>query len=231
MYSNENIIMKLHRRRSTTTSDVGESLYSDDLEWDKSDFTRHLPESDALSSYDINEMTEIFRHRFLEFDMSSQIGEYSTSSISEIYSPISNKDFYLFDIQSFNENQIKKRRFYRSLSDINIVKQRKNSFVLSKHLSLMDIKSIQWTVLKSNEENICRSIYSIPQSMEIESEEQLFNTITNGKFLRLSKLSMIRLYIIKIRDQFSAFISQTFQSTKTIPITEEIIETYDIIEG
>jgi hypothetical protein len=42
---------------------------------------------------------------------------------------------------------------------------------------------------------------------------------------------MIRLYIIKIRDQFSAFILKTFQPTKTIPITEETIDTYDIIEG
>jgi len=220
--------MEFHRRRSTaTTSDVGESLYSDDLEWDKSDFRRHLSESDALSSYDIN---EIVRYHFLEFDMSSsQIGEYSTSSISERFSPISNKDFYLFDIQSFNEIKIKKSRFYRSLSNINLLKQRKNSFILSKHLSLMNIKSIQSTFL--TKENIRKSIYSIPQSMDIESEEQLFNTITTENCLHLSKLSMIHFYIIKIRDKLSAFISQTFQSTKTIPITEEIIETYDIIEG
>jgi len=163
--------------------------------------------------------------------MSSQIDEYSTSSISEIFSPISNKDFHLFDIESFNEIQIKKHRFYRSLSDINLLKQQKNCFVLSKHLSLMDIKSIQWIFLKSNQENTCTSIYSIPQSMEIESEEELFDTITTENFLRLSTFSMIRLYIIKIRDQFSAFISQTFQPKKTIPITEETIETYDIIEG
>ncbi|CAF2614826.1 unnamed protein product [Rotaria sp. Silwood2] len=71
MYSNpnsrSNSIVKLFRRRSTaTTSGVGESLYGDDLEWDKSDFTRHLPESDALSSYDVNEMAEILRNRFLQ---------------------------------------------------------------------------------------------------------------------------------------------------------------------
>jgi hypothetical protein len=67
--------------------------------------------------------------------------------------------------------------------------------------------------------------------MEIESEEQLFDKITTEHFLRLSTFSMIRLFIIKIRDQFSAFILKTFQPTKTIPITEETIDTYDIIEG
>jgi len=232
MYLNENILMKLHRRRRSTTSDVGESLYSDDLEWDKSDFTRHLPETDALSSYDINEMTEIFRHRFLDFDMSSQIDEYSTSSISEIFSPISNKDFHLFDIESFNEIQIKKHRFYRSLSDINLLKQQKNCFVLSKHLSLMDIKSIQWIFLKPREIILKKqnSICSIPQSMKIKSEGQSFNTITINNSLRLSKFSMIRLYITKITEKFSSFVSQTFQPTKPTLITQEIIETYDIIE-
>jgi hypothetical protein len=226
MYSNENISMKLFRRRrstTTTTSDVGESLCSDDLEWDKSDVTRHLPESDALSSYDINEMAEILRHRFLEFDMSSQIEEYSTrsrqSTISDIYSPIS--------------NQTNKCRFHRSLSDFNLLKQRKKSFLLSKHLSLMDIQS---TLLKPRqiiltEENSRRSICSIPQSMEIEPEGQLFNTITMNNFLRLSKLEIIRLYLTKIREKFSSFVFDTFQSTKIPIITEEIIETYDIIEG
>jgi hypothetical protein len=212
MYSNENILMKLYRRRSTTTSDIGESLHNYDLEWDKSDFTRHLSESDGLSSYDIDEMAEIFRHRFLEFDM---------SSISDIYFPTSNEDL--------NEIQRKK---HRSFSDLNFLKQQKQSFLLSKHLSLMDIKSIQWIFLKPREIILKKqnSICSIPQSMKIKPEGQSFNTITINNSLRLSKFSMIRLYITKITEKFSSFVSQTFQPTKPTLITQEIIETYDIIE-
>jgi hypothetical protein len=41
---------------------------------------------------------------------------------------------------------------------------------------------------------------------------------------------MIRLYLTKIREKFYSLVSKTFQPTKTTLITEEIIETYDIIE-
>jgi len=234
MYSTPNIVMKLFRRRLTaTTLDIEENLYNNDLEWDKSDLTRHLSESDALSSYDINEMDEIFRHGFLEFDMSSEIDGYSTSSINDVFSPISKRDFHLFDIEFLNKNSIKKRSFYRSLSELNLLKQQqKKNFFLSKHLSLMDIKSIQWIILKSHEIFLIKenSYRSIPQSMEIESEEHLFNSITTDNFSYLSKLEMIRLYLTKIREKFYSLVSKTFQPTKTTLITEEIIETYDIIE-
>lgn len=215
MYSNENIMTNVFRRRSTTTtSDVGDSLYTNDLEWDKSDFTRHLSESDALTSYDINEMTEIFRYHFLDFDMSSQI-----------FSSISNEDFSILN----NENYFKKYRFHRSLSEINMLKQqRKNSFIISKHLSLMDIKSIQSIFIKSHQ-NFRQSNNSILQSMEIVSEGHLCNRISTVNSFHLSKLSMIYLYLIKIKEKFSSFISQIFHPTKTILITNEIIDTYDII--
>ncbi|CAF5221303.1 unnamed protein product, partial [Rotaria magnacalcarata] len=143
MYSNpnsrSNSMVKLFRRRSTaTTSGVGDSLYGDDLEWDKSDCTRHLPESDALSSYDVNEMAEILRNRFLEFDMSSQTGEHHISSrqsslLGEVLTPMTNYDFTIeeflktnfitpkitFDIESLYENKIMNRPFHRSLTDLN----------------------------------------------------------------------------------------------------------------
>lgn len=212
-----NKYMNLLNRRYSTISDVGDSLYSDDLEWDKYDFTRHLSESDALSSYDINEMTEIFRYRFLEFDMSS-------SSLSN------DEDLNIIN----NHNSIKTRLLHRSLSDFNFSKQENNEFYFSKHLSLINIKSIQWTFLKPHEiisiqNNSHPSICSIPQSMEIESDDQL-STTTTDNFLRLSKFSIMRLYLTKIGEKVSSLVSQTFQSTKPIVITEEIIETYDIIQ-
>jgi hypothetical protein len=207
MYSNENMIMKYFPRRSITTSDIGECLCSHDLEWDKSDLNCHLSESDVLSSYDINQMTEIFQHRFLEFDMSSShIGESHQSTISDIFPLIS------------NENPINKRLFYRSLSDLNFEKPRRKYFLLTKHLSLMNIKPIQRRFSREN----------YPQSMELEPEEQSFNPITKEI---LSRLSMIRLFLTKLTDKFRSFIFDTFQLTKTPLITEEIIETYDIIEG
>jgi hypothetical protein len=258
--SRSNSIPKLSRRRSTaTTSGVGESLNGDDLEWDKSDFTRHLPESDALSSYDVNEMAEILRNRFLEFDMSSQIGGYSTPSrqsslISEALTPMTNYDFTIeeflknnfispkltFDIESLCENQIFKRPFHRSLIDLNI-KSKEKTILLSKHLSLMDITSIEWTFLKHatpralflTKANYRTSFSHLPQSMENEPEPYLFDTKTSFNFSRLSRLAMIRLYMTKLREKVCSFVLQTIQPTKPTPmpvITEETIETYDIIE-
>jgi hypothetical protein len=259
--SRSNSIRKLSRRRSTaTTSGVGESLNGDDLEWDKSDFTRHLPESDALSSYDVNEMAEILRNRFLEFDMTSQIGGgYSTPSrqssfISEILTPMTNYDFTIeeflknnsitpkitFDIESICENQIIKRPFHRSLTDLNIKSQEK-TILLSRHLSLMDITSIEWTFLKHAtpralllvKANHRTSFSHLPQSIEDQPEPYLFNTKTSLNFSRLSRLAMIRLYMTKLREKVCEFVLQTIQPTKPTPmpvITEETIETYDIIE-
>ncbi|CAF3279092.1 unnamed protein product [Rotaria socialis] len=264
MYSNpnsrSNSMVKLFRRRSTaTTSGVGESLYGDDLEWDKSDCSRHLLESDALSSYDVNEMAEILRNRFLEFDMSSQTGEHHISSrqsslLGEVLTPMTNYDFTIeeflktnfitpkitFDIESLYENKIMNRPFHRSLTDLNI-KAHQETILLSKHLSLMDISSIEWTFLKHAtpralllaNANYRTSFSQIPQSMEPEPEPFLFNTKTSLNFSRLSRLAMIRLYMSKLREKVFSFVLETIQPSKRSPmpiITEETIETYDIIE-
>jgi hypothetical protein len=257
--SRSNSLTKLFRRRSTaTTSGVGESLYGDDLEWDKSDFTRHLPESDALSSYDVNEMAEILRNRFLEFDMSSQMGGNSTLSrqssfIGDILTPMRNYDFTIeeflktncitpkitFDIDSLYENQIVKRPFHRSLIDLNL-KTPSKPILLSKHLSLMDITSIEWTFLKYatpraiflTKANHRTSFSHLPQSMDNQPEPFLSDTKTSLNFSRLSRLAMIRLYMNKLREKVCSFVLQTIQTTKPTPmpiITEETIETYDII--
>jgi hypothetical protein len=207
MYTNENSLIKFSRQHSTkTTSDIGESLYDGDLEWDQSDFTRHLYETDALSSYDINEMSEILRNRFLEFDMSSQIGERSVSSrqstISNLFSSTSNEDL---TIQQ-------KYSFHRSLTDFKSLKQQQ------KYFSLPNIRSIS----RTSRQSIC----SIPMSMEIESDSESFKTI-----LYLSKMEIILLYITKLKEKISSIALQTFQSTNTMSIiTQDIIDTYDIIQ-
>jgi hypothetical protein len=237
MYSNENSLSNSmikvfgDRHHSTvTTSDDGESLCDDDLEWDKSDFTRHLPESDALSSYDVNEMTEILRNRFLEFDMSSQIDGLSIlsrqSTLTERFIPISTQDLTIK----------KSLSSHRSLSNLNLSKQR--CFLLSKHFSLMDIKSIEWTFSKHpkareitlRKANSCISVCSMPQSMEIESQSLLFNTITNRNFSRLSKFATIRLYVMKFQDKLSSLVYQTFQSREISFVTQDILDSYEIIE-
>ena len=259
--SRSNSVGKLYRRRSTaTTSGVGESIYGDDLEWDKSDFTRHLPESDALSSYDPNEMAEILRNRFLEFDMSSQIGGRSaipsrqSSFIGDVSTPITNYDFTIeeflknnsispkltFDIESLYENQILTRPFHRSLTDLS-KKPQKKAILLSKHLSLMDINSIQWTFLKHatpralllTKANYHTSFTQLPQFIEPEPSPFSFDAKTSFNYSRLSRLAMIRLYMAKLREKVCSFVLQTIQPTKPTPmpvITEEMIETYDIIE-
>jgi len=259
--SRSNSIPKLSRRRSTaTTSGVGESLNGDDLEWDKSDFTRHLPESDALSSYDVNEMAEILRNRFLEFDMSSQIGggyftpSRQSSLMGDVLTPMTNYDFTIeeflknnsvaskltFDIESLYENQIINRPFHRSLTNLNL-KPSEKPILLSKHLSLMDITSIEWIFLKHatpralllTKANHRTSFSQLTQSMDNQPEPYLFDTKTSLNFSRLSRLAMIRLYMTKLREKVCSFVLQTIQSTKPTPlpvITEETIETYDIIE-
>lgn len=264
MYSNpnsrSNSMIKLFRRRSiATTSGVGDSLYGDDLEWDKADFNRNLPESDTLSTYDVNEMAEILRYRFLEFDMSSQIGEHNITSrqsslIGDALTPMTNYDFTIeellktnsitpkltFDIDSLYENKIMNRPFHRSLTDLNITSGHK-TILLSKHLSLMDISSIEWTFLKHatpralllTKANYRTSISQIPQSMEPEPEPFLFNAKASLNFSRLSRLAMIRLYMAKLREKVLSFVLETIQPSKRSPmpvITEETIDTYDIIE-
>jgi hypothetical protein len=259
--SRSNSVSKLFRRRSTAaTSGVGETLFDDDLEWDRSDFTRNLPESDALSSYDVNEMAEILRNRFLEFDMTSQVGggrytpSRQSSTISELLTPMTNYDFTIeeflrnrftspiltFDIESICENQITKRPYHRSLTNLHI-KFPEKATLLSKHLSLMDITSIEWTFLKHatpraillTKSNYHTSFSHLPQSMESEPEPFLFDTKTSLNFSRLSKLAMIRLYMTKLREKVCSFVLQTIQPvqpTRMPVITEETIETYDIIE-
>ncbi|CAF3030686.1 unnamed protein product [Rotaria sp. Silwood2] len=252
--SRSNSVVKFNRRHSTEiTSDVGESLCDNDLEWDEFDLTCHLSESDALSSYDLNEMAEILRNRFLDFDMSSEIDEYSTpfcqSTINDILILISNqnskKENFLknsstssiitFNHKYLNENSIIKHRLYRSLSDLNSIKQEKTYFFLSKHLSLMNIKSIEWNFLKHRtilrKENYHKLFCSISQTIESQLEPKLINKITNINVLHLSKLEIFHLYLTQLREKVYSFIQQIFQSTKKMPIiNEEIIETYDIIQ-
>ena len=257
--SRSNSMVKLFRRRSTaTTSGVGESLEGDDLEWDRSDFTRHLPESDALSSYDVNEMAEILRNRFLEFDMSSQTGGRQNfsrqSTVSDAMTPMSNYDFTIeeflanrsvtpklaFDVESLYEHSLIKRPFHRSLIDLH-VKPVEKPPLPSKHLSLMDISSIEWTFLKHatpralllTKANHRTSYSHLPQSMESEPEPFFSSMKTSLNYSRLSRLAMIRLYMSKLREKLCSFVIQTIQpspSNRMPVITEETIETYDIIE-
>ena len=225
MYSNEIVWRKNFRRRSITTSDIGGSFSSNDLEWDKSDLTRHLLESDTLSSYDIHEMAEILRHRFLQFDMSSHVGEYSTlshqSTSSDIILP-------LFDMASSNENDFENCLLDRTLSDCDLPKLQIKYPLLSKHLSLMNINSTQWTFLKPFRMILTEENYR--QSMEITAESQVFNTNRTENCSYFSKFAMIGTYIAKLRDKCSSFICEIFQPTKIPFITQETIETYDIIE-
>ncbi|CAF1268654.1 unnamed protein product [Rotaria sp. Silwood1] len=251
MYSNLNSVIIFDRHRSSeTTSDVGEYLYDNDLEWDQSDLTYHLPESDVLSSYDINEIAEILCNHYLEFNISSQIDECSTpicqSTINDIIIPIksnndSKKENFLENHSDryLNKNSIIRHRLYRSLSNLNSIKQQKTYFLLSKHLSLMNIKSIECQFLKHStscktiliKENDGKSFLSIPQSIEFQSEPKLINTITNINISSLSQFELIHSYLTQLKNKVYSFTLQIFQSTK-IPLitTEEIIQTYDIIE-
>ena len=264
--SRSNSIVKLSRRRSTaTTSGVGGSLNGDDLEWDRSDFARHLPESDALSTYDVNEMAEILRNRFLEFDMLSQSGgggggrmissRQSSVIASAVVTPMTNCNFTIeeflktnsispkltFDIESLCENQIIKRPFHRSLTDLNFKSQEK-AVLSSKHLSLMDISSIEWTFLRHatprafllTKAHHRTSFSQLPQLFDEQPEPFFFESKTSLNLSRLSRLAMIRLYMSKLREKVCSFVLQTIQpASKPSPmpvITEETIETYDIIE-
>ena len=69
--------------------------------------------------------------------------------------------------------------------------------------------------------------------MESLPEPYLYDTKTSLNYSRLSRLAMIRLYMTKLREKVCSFVLQTIQpTTKPTPmpmITEETIETYDII--
>lgn len=259
--SRSNSVVKLFRRRSTaSTSGVGESLEGDELlEWDRSDFSRHLPESDALSSYDVNEMAEILRNRFLEFDMSSQYGGKPSisrqSTINDASTPMSNYELTIedflkgnsfqpkltFDIESICETSLIKRPFHRSLTDLHR-NFRQESNLLSKHLSLMDVTSIEWTFLRNAtpravllaKANHRTSFSQIAQFIEPEQEPFFFSSKTSVNLSRLSRLAMFRLYMRRLREKLCSFVLQTIQpstSNQRMPvISEETIETYDIIE-
>ena len=267
MYSNPNSrsnseLKLFHRRRRSTPAtpigDVGDDLYVDDLDWDRSDFSRCLPESDALSSYDVNEMAEIFRHRFLDFDMSSQVG--LGNSLSR-QSTISNCDLTIeqflqtrstpptapltFDIDSLCEHSLISRPFHRSLSTVKI-NSCEPTKLLTRHLSLMDVPSIEWTFLRHatpralllTRGNYRTSFTHLSQSMEGEPSPLLSSSKTSLNLSRLSRLAMIRLYMKRLREKLCSFVLQTIQSpptptttgTRMPAITEETIETYDIIE-
>lgn len=252
-------MIKLFRRRSTAAiPTAGESLHGDDLEWDRSDFTRHLPESDTLSSYDINEMAEILRNRFLEFDMTSQYGgktSYSRqSTVGDVLTPMSNFDLTIeeflkgnsispkltFDIESLAEQSSIPRPFHRSLTDLT-VRTTEKATLNCKHLSLMDISSIEWTFLKNatpravlmTKANHRTSFSQLPQALEPDIEPFYLSTKISLNYSRLSRLAMIRLYMRKLREKLCSFVLQTIQTTPTnrMPvITEETIESYDIID-
>jgi hypothetical protein len=186
-------------------------------------------------------------------------GGYSTPSrqsslIGDILTPMTNYDFTIeeflksnsvsskitFDIESLYENQIVKRPFHRSLTNLNH-KATEKPILLSKHLSLMDITSIEWIFLKHatpralllTKANHRTSYSHIPQSMDNEPEPFLFHPKASLNYSRLSRLAMIRLYMTKLREKVCTFVLQTIQPNKPTPlpvITEETIETYDIIE-
>ncbi|CAF5117012.1 unnamed protein product, partial [Rotaria sp. Silwood1] len=68
-------------------------------------------------------------------------------------------------------------------------------------------------------------------SIEFQSEPKLINTITNINISSLSQFELIHSYLTQLKNKVYSFTLQIFQSTK-IPLitTEEIIQTYDIIE-
>ena len=105
----------------------------------------------------------------------------------------------------------------------------------------MDITSIEWIFLKHatpralllTKANHRTSYSHIPQSMDNEPEPFLFHPKASLNYSRLSRLAMIRLYMTKLREKVCTFVLQTIQPNKPTPlpvITEETIETYDIIE-
>ncbi|CAF0825536.1 unnamed protein product [Didymodactylos carnosus] len=310
------------RPTSIGTSGLGDSSSNIvDLEWDKSDFTRHIAETDALSCYDVNEMAEILRNRFLEFDMQSQasfsggypslgggggghatpdrLSQISDSSYLQLLNTetaqhqqpdILENDPYLkyasftidellkikrlalmshnrmtFDVDSLYAPQhlqfpfSSQPNFHHSMPDL---RQHENITIplKSKHLSLMDMKSFEWTYLKETSENavikrilsaknsISMSTSSAVQTVNQKEQQQSRQHGSSVNFSRLSRLAMFRIYIEKLRDKVYLMVYETFQApptttnrnplsttnstnTSRMPvITEETIESYDIID-
>ncbi|CAF0773833.1 unnamed protein product [Didymodactylos carnosus] len=319
------------RTTSICTSGLGDSNSNiADLEWDKSDFTRHLPETDALSCYDVNEMAEILRNRFLEFDMQSQAslaggyvngnrgsitgggGHITPDRLSQLNDffylqsrngdintelnlqqpDILENDPYLkyanftidellkikrlalmshnrmtFDVDSFYAPQhlqfpfSSQPNFHHSMPEL---RQHENITIPlnAKHLSLMDMKSFEWTYLKQTSQNAAvikhilsqRNSVCLPSSLSSSSSTTTTQTIiqkepqhgSSVNFSRISKLAMLRIYMEKLRDKVYCIVYQTFQapsptkntttsniinSSRMPVITEETIESYDIIEN
>ena len=133
---------------TTTTLGVRETLDSDDgdgddddgeLEWDRSDFARRLPESDALSSYDVDEMSEMFHRPFLDFDLSSALAHRSSPP-----SPCSINDRWISE--TYSHRSLGQRPISRSLCDVSSVTQGRDRHV-TQHMSLSDLRSTHLTGL------------------------------------------------------------------------------------
>ena len=195
---------------ATTTSDAGESLAENDLEWDESDFHRHLPESDALSAYDVNEMAEILRNHFLEFDMVSQ-------SILSRQSTIS--DACTVDLRSMSNVQ----RVRRTRSVVCIQEPVDHA----KRLSLPDVRAHLAPTKATYHPLFC----STAQLMEVEPEPELFHIVTTMNFSHLSKLAKIRIYLKTFQDKLRSFLSRKLQPPDPPTLIDNIIDTYDIIDG
>jgi hypothetical protein len=119
---------------------------------------------------------------------------------------------------------------------------------------LMDIPSIEWTFLRYatpralllTRGNHRTSFTHLSQSLESEPSPLLSSSKTSLNLSRLSRLAMIRLYMKRLREKLCSFVLQTIQTTpptsttttttttttgtRMPAITEETIETYDIIE-
>ena len=187
-----------------TNDSSSEILSNEDLEWDRSDLNHHLPECDRLSRYDINEMSEVFRCHFLDFDMSLQIDDSSTFT------------------------SMKKMRSFSNLTDLYSMENPMKIVLHAKHRSLVDLRSCQWIFRKHKAiYRKCQSYF--PQSMEIDDEKRICQRISSETCFHLSTFDILRFYFSKFTDKFSAFIFRTFSSRKSSIITEDILQTYDII--
>lgn len=116
-----------------------------ELEWDESDLTRCLPESDALSAYDANEMAEILRHHFLEFDMISQAAAPST------HRPKHKAQRSLSDCRFTGARQPVKRSSLPELCSLSVGSKakRRASFSSTAHLMQMEPEAELFAVVTS----------------------------------------------------------------------------------
>ena len=221
---------------TTTTFGVRETLDSDDddddeLEWDRSDFSRCLPESDALSSYDVNEMSEMFHRPFLDFDLSSALPNHRSS-------PCPITDRWIFETDS--DRSLIQRSISRSLCDVSSVTQRREPRAIQS-ISLSDLRSIHPTSSDDmpphsrrfthglyRQASLCHSI----SSMKLDSPVNTSHVRFIWHHTRLSRLAMIRFYIHKFSEKVSSVLVQVFQGTSATAralIDQETLDTYDII--